>query len=58
VFWKHHKQRFKNLTGQKEEKSKGFLPDPIGSNIGNRQLGDCDPTPLGGRTQNCLNIRY
>jgi hypothetical protein len=35
---------------------KDFERPHLGSNIGNRQPGDCDPTPFGGRTQNCRNV--
>jgi len=56
--WLFFTQRRKGRTEQKEEKSKGFCLTHSGSNIANRQLGDCDPTPSGGRTQYCRKIRY
>ncbi len=36
---------------------KDFERPHSGSDIGNRQLDDCAPTPLGGRTHHCRNIR-
>ncbi len=54
----HLRRDVKVEQGKKKKNLKDFERPHSGSNIANRQLGDCDPTPSGGRTHYCRNIRY